>query len=534
MLKVMIADDEEKVCWLIDKLIRWDELGMERVACVHDGATALKTILQEKPNIVITDVRMPEMDGLEVIRNVMEAGVETTFVVVSGHRQFEYAYSALKYGVEDYLLKPIKREEINHILQRIGERLREQHAFADGQREQKALQNTRCKLLRQQFVVGLLEGRCPVEDFAAADCALGFRLTNGTCYMLEVHVDVALNCIDSVKTEFVCTHIRDMLDELLRPAMRDMESVIQNSSVVTLVCVEFQPPHALLTDVIKKIRQYAETFDCYLVSVSISDAVNDAKLLPDAAAQAHRLLGGRLLIGSERLLMSGMCPEETHIEKEVLFNRMARHAIRQSIEAIDVLSCRSKILQLFETLRKRSDVSPGTYYALTELISEFVYQVLGEHMWMEELIAEDRRQLARCIENTSRADELAQVVAERIGVLILKSEDQRRQQDSKPVRIARRYIAEHYSETLTLERVAAVVDLSAAYFSIIFKQETGWNFSEFLTDLRIQNAKKLLETTSDTIAAVADAVGYHDVKYFSRLFTKMVGITPATYRKLHA
>ncbi len=110
MLKVLIADDEKKIGLLIKKLILWDELSMECMDIVQDGEAALRTILKDHPDIVITDIRMPGLSGLELIERVTdELGEDAPhFIVISGYRYFEYARKAIKYGVEDYLLKPIE------------------------------------------------------------------------------------------------------------------------------------------------------------------------------------------------------------------------------------------------------------------------------------------------------------------------------------------------------------------------------------------------------------------------------------------
>lgn len=532
MLKVLIADDEEKVCWLIEKLIDWQGLAMELCACVHDGVTAYQTILAQRPDIVITDIRMPEMDGLEMIRRTLESGAKTTFVVISGHRQFEYAYSALKYGVEDYLLKPIKRVELNHILARIGERFRQQQLFAEGQQQQDALFSSRSQLLRQQFMTALVQNNLIPDSFASVDRDFGFHLSGCVCYACEIHVDVGLNCIGQARTDFVCLHLRDMLMEQLGSAMQDVEALLVDGSVLVLMGATGTPPHAALKELLKKAKQYADAFDCYTVSVSVSDAVSDAGALPEAMRQARSLLDGRLILGSDRLLLSGMCTQQ-RTNKETLFPHNERRLLRQYIETNHIAGCRELILRLFDQAGKRK-IAAQDYYVLCTLISEGFYQILAQHIWTEELIRQDRTELAEYVRNAAHAYELAQMLAERMGALLIRSEKQRLQQGSKPVRIARKLIAEGYGEALTLERVAAQAGLNSAYFSFLFKQETGKNFSEYLTETRIENARKLLESTDATIAGIAQSVGYHDVKYFSKLFTKTVGLTPAKYRKLHS
>ena len=121
MQRVLIADDEHKVGLLIKRLIEWEPLELECVGLVRDGETAYERIVEEKPDIVITDIRMPGMSGLELIEKVTGMGLRPHFIVISGYKYFEYAQQAIKYGVEDYLLKPVDETELNEILRKICE-----------------------------------------------------------------------------------------------------------------------------------------------------------------------------------------------------------------------------------------------------------------------------------------------------------------------------------------------------------------------------------------------------------------------------
>lgn len=117
MIKVIIADDEEKICRLINQLIDWEALDMEVVAIVHNGIDAVKMIETIKPDIVITDIRMPGYNGLEMIENVKQNNIHSEFIIISGYRHFEYAKRAIKFGVKEYLLKPINKLELMSALE---------------------------------------------------------------------------------------------------------------------------------------------------------------------------------------------------------------------------------------------------------------------------------------------------------------------------------------------------------------------------------------------------------------------------------
>lgn len=121
MLKVIIADDEPKVNLLLQKIVDWEKLGYQIAGTANDGERAFQLIEEEKPDVLMTDIRMPGVDGMELIRRAKELRPDLVFIVVSGYRQFEYAQTALKYGVTDYLLKPVNAEELTQLLIRIRE-----------------------------------------------------------------------------------------------------------------------------------------------------------------------------------------------------------------------------------------------------------------------------------------------------------------------------------------------------------------------------------------------------------------------------
>ncbi len=131
MFRVLIADDEPDVCRLIGHLIEWERLGLEAAGTAENGKACLEKIREENPDLVITDIRMPGMDGLELIRQVKEEGFTCRFVIVSGYQQFEYARRALRHGVEDYLLKPVGKRELNECLGQIVEKLEAKAAGED-------------------------------------------------------------------------------------------------------------------------------------------------------------------------------------------------------------------------------------------------------------------------------------------------------------------------------------------------------------------------------------------------------------------
>lgn len=195
MRKVLIADDEVKVGQLVKRLIQWDRLGLTCIGLVTDGQTAYEKILSESPDIVITDIRMPVLTGLEMIQKASEQGVKCHFIVVSGYKYFDYAQKALKYGVEDYLLKPIDEDELNRQLQKI---VAEEEQREDKQQQvdqiEKKLEDSKY-LRHKEFLRQILSQK--QENIDAANTEFGLQLENkcfrGLTFKLDRDIDVAEN-----------------------------------------------------------------------------------------------------------------------------------------------------------------------------------------------------------------------------------------------------------------------------------------------------------------------------------------------------
>ena len=183
MLRVVLADDENKILLLLQKLIDWKRLGYEIVGTANDGLRALELVREKQPHLLITDVRMPGCSGIELIQRAKELQPDLHFIIISGYRKFEYAQTALKYGVEDYLLKPLKQEELTGILMRLGDKLGKEAAL---EFQLKQSQERQQELLMESLA-NAAEHQQPFMAYADE----GFRTAEGVCFAALVRVDMA-------------------------------------------------------------------------------------------------------------------------------------------------------------------------------------------------------------------------------------------------------------------------------------------------------------------------------------------------------
>ena len=156
MLKVVIVDDEKMICSLISQLLDWEEMGAEIVGMAYTGIEAFEMIQEQRPDIIISDIRMPGYDGLELIKRTKEEGIESEFVMISGFKQFEYAQNAMKYGVKYYLLKPIEEDKLAEIIREIAKNIASQRARKNHEiRVEQELREARDKM-KKRFLTSIL------------------------------------------------------------------------------------------------------------------------------------------------------------------------------------------------------------------------------------------------------------------------------------------------------------------------------------------------------------------------------------------
>ena len=164
MLKVLIADDEKNICAMIQKLIPWEQYKMEVIALVHNGIDAVKMMEEKRPDIVISDIRMPGYDGLDIVQKAHEINLAVDFIIISGYKYFEYAHKALNLGVEHYLLKPIDKKELESTLEKIVQKRKIDIQTAQEEAELKKQVTFSRKKMKKHFLSSIIENRRNLSD----------------------------------------------------------------------------------------------------------------------------------------------------------------------------------------------------------------------------------------------------------------------------------------------------------------------------------------------------------------------------------
>lgn len=192
MIRVLVADDEEKVCQLICKLIHWEELEMKLVGTASNGIGSLQMIEAEHPDLVLTDIRMPGYDGMELLKRARIQNPDMEFIIISGYSHFEYAQTAIRYGVSDYILKPVNEEALNATLQKVRQRYMEHQVLTEKNLEQKKQQVLDQARVRETLWMDLEYARIP-QNMEALNEKYWYHFQEGKFRTFLIQADVKNN-----------------------------------------------------------------------------------------------------------------------------------------------------------------------------------------------------------------------------------------------------------------------------------------------------------------------------------------------------
>lgn len=536
MLKILIADDEKKIGLLVKELIDWEQLELNLIGIVQDGKEAYEMILDQEPDIVITDIRMPNLSGLEMIKGVTEAGKRVHFIVISGYRYFEYAQTALKYGVEDYLLKPIEEEELNRILKRVcDEEKRQKKEASRIEHLEKRLDSSK-GILHKELMNQVIDSGEEVllselnEDY-------GVNLTAGIFRALCVKVD---RRIDGERNEpqerLLLQKLIKLAEENLRAQVTDMICSEQKfMSILILLNYNEEEKNGVnqaVNELYLRFSEYTGSFNNYEITVGVSGETGEFSHIKYLLQMAKEAVQSRIITGTGKRIDWNDCNLEhngTACQAAGIVEEN-RRKLEHAVEIMDAQQIESFIRGCFDLAGKEKLCAKAYYELAQEIILKFCAAMTGYFKQDMEEIAETWMDTANhCTSAGMLSRYLIKVMPQYIGEQLQRKAEL----EQRPVLEAVEYIRSNYREKISLEEIAADRGFNTNYFSELFKKETGKNFTVYLLEVRMEAAKLLLRDSRETIYEIAEKVGYKDAKFFSQQFTKVVGIKPTQYRKLY-
>ena len=527
MIKVVIADDEERICRLIQALVDWEAMDMQVVGTAANGIEALEVLKAEKPDILITDIRMPGCNGLELIEKAVRLQENLQTVIISGYANFEYAQTALRYGVSEYLLKPINKKDLEDTLKRLQELILERKQ--EQQHTEQLIKNREndIHLLREVMVQDLLEEKSQSMTEEKMRNQYHFDIQSGCYQAFCMKPDYDAGTVEEQDIQAMEEKARQVFD--CGMARHCHEWVIVPKKGCIYGIMNFAPKQQddirkMLRDCLNQMQVQKNRFGSFEFSLGLGMVVKSPGELRKSLLESNMAVQERLLEGTGKLLE--LKDNNPALFEQKLLDRYSR-AIDHALEVLSVEEMDMVTEDIYQIIMDTNNVHGWEILEFIQSAGD-MFAMRLETQWKEAL-EQFKIKSENCYEVRQLFEALQQFQKQVIqGLLDMREEDSLR-----PVRIAKQYIQNHYNEQITLEEVSEKVGLSTAYFSVLFKKETEVGFAKYLMNVRMEQAKVLLRETGYSVADICKKVGYNDNKHFTHTFEKVVGVKPATYRKLY-
>lgn len=502
-MRIFIVEDEPKtkegLINIINKFTNYEICGT-----ASNGAEGIKQIKELKPNLIITDIQMPEKDGLSMLKQMEEEGISYYALILTGYSSFEYARTALHLGAVDYILKPVDTESFLSVLQ---------------ETEAKILKEKSEKINSTHLIWSLMTCRTEAKEQLIYQLSKQFHVND------RMEITLFLIKPDSIDQETADEMIHCIKDKMNALCIMNFHVIHLSFSYGILVLI-------IDTEKNKHINRMFST--CILSSLhnigschcSYTSIIGLAGLR-DAMTELNNLLSYTFVYGSEVILDKQMVEKLKFDPISYPFDLDNR--IRKEIMSGDYEKA-SKTSNRFRELIMESKGKPELIREYTARFSSSIYNAAKEYNTQPEPLLIFHYFINNIIESKTKADLISNY--EKIVKTILVSNHEETEIDNLAVLKVINYIRNNYSKDITLSDAANLVGVTPEYLSKLFYQQINVNFVVFLRNFRISIAKRMILSGKYRIQDIADQVGFKDPKYFNKVFKTVCGISPSEYKKV--
>lgn len=523
MYKIALIDDEAVVRTGMEELIPWKELGLELIGTAEDGEKGLLLIQETLPDIVLLDINMPKLNGLDLAHILTKNYPLLKIILISGYDEFSYARQALRMGVQDYILKPVTKSEMVSLLRTMVGKLDEQREQMKKEADVLNKIEQSIPLMQQKLLEELVFTE--VENSMIIKKCIKANIPYNKAYYGVFLIDADDHIENKELTYFA---IQNIVNEMVMNKNWGIIFEVEAFNAVLYFTNEQERPKTLYEESVTYIKQAITDLMGITVTIGVGDLVDSIEHISDSYKGAYCGLLSRFFQGTNRII-ENIKPYETNKvhftqwvkwESEVVKSIEQKEAFEQVINriALEVRKCKMSVKDIEELwaniasaiLKKFMEIDP----TITEIFPEGINLV------------EEMKQFKTLID--------MQIWIKSIYERCFDYINNQAKPNTVHMKNIMAVIEENYSlPELSMKMVCDSVHISPSHFSNIFKKETGTTFIQYLTEYRLEKAKRLLKYTPLRTYEVSEAVGYADAHYFSSIFKKAVGKSPSDYRKMN-
>ena len=474
--KVILVDDEVEVIDVMKKKIRWNDLGFDVVGSATNGVKALELVEKLQPDVVLTDIKMPYMDGLELARKLNQDYPNIYIMLCTGFDEFEYAKEAVHLEIKEYMLKPISATELSESLMKLKATLdREREEKLNVKKLEDYFQEVLPKL-QSNFFISLIEGRVREEDYERF--LLDYRVDmKGPLFCCMIFHTSENDVPEGMNPLLLSMSVEREIKQRLMENCNCQEFIYMGNTILIME-LHSEDEIAQLTDKCDRFCRWAWRIMGAAVTAGIGTVCNSLYDISISYEGAREAVSYRVLYGTKRAInIAEIVPKES--KKAVPLEETKMQELFRAIHVGDQEKIRKEAIKETEKLHKNAATISQYNLATMEIVSGFFKFCANNSM--------DFNEISGNVQNL-------------------------------------------YERVTQLDDVCADLGVSNSYFSSIFKKETGQSFVSYLTDYRMDRAEEMVLNTDEKSYKIAEKVGYQDANYFSYVFKKKFGVSPSKYR----
>lgn len=520
LYKVFFVEDEIVTREGIRDNVDWKASGFEFCGEAADGEMALPLLRTVRPDVLITDIKMPFMDGLQLSKIVRERLPWVKIIILSGHDEFEYAQEAIKLGVTEYLLKPVTVQNLQAALQNLSIQLDQERKEQESLKKLQAQVEENQATLRERLLLKLVVGAISPAEAIEKGQELGLDLSARYYLVVILKIELGDRSEQFEYDEYqrVQNTVTGLVEKnpdvfLLKKDWGDLILVMKGSTPEYLEDERDFLLESIQREVAKTRYQLIQgqgTSQTRIADICRSFA--EALVNIQNPASVHKAEGPQAIAQAELL----------KVDKSAVDNYL-RSGVKDEFEQF----FNAFIQPLGQTALKSDLIKNYIFVDFVLATAKLVNELGGE---IEKVIPE-LNLIEVTLTKINSLEQLRDQAYQILSVGLAFRDSQPNGQSKNLIRQAKEFLEQHFTDPeLSLNEVATHVNLSASYFSVVFSQETGQTFKEYLTEIRLNKAKELLRMTSLRSAEIAYQVGYNDPHYFSSVFKKNTGLSPIEFR----
>ncbi len=535
MLKIFLVEDEFVVREGIKNNIDWAKEGFIFSGEAADGELAFPLIQAEQPDIIITDIKMPFMNGLDLSRLVIKALPQSKIIILSGHEEFSYAQEAIKIGVTEYLLKPIKGAELVKIVKRIGQQiLAEREERVNYERYKREMEENETEIKRRLF-----------NEMVSGNLSIAKVLERGKEYGLELSAkfyQILLFKYNINNKDEIYSHEILELEKEINSINSRYDNIIMFDRAIEGVAFLIKGDSSEHLDTtreafILRLKEIMAKYTQVRYFGGIGTQVDRLTVLSQSYENAARAFSYRFIFENNDIINSNQISSfRQHDDDDTILSELELESLDLKKADAFLKSGEADEITYFidEFLISIGSASEKSFLFKQYIIMNIYFTVVAflKEIGSPDITIEEPFKGLEGIKKMYYNNQKAKDYIFRIFSIAIERRDAlRNKRYHRIIDQAKEYINEHFAdEDISLNETAAYVNLSPSHFSSVFSKETGKSFIRYLTDLRMSKAREMLKCTDMLISDISMAVGYKDAHYFSYLFKKAHACSPMQYR----